>query len=184
MNTTLGFVGLGRMGAGMAGNLAGRVDGLLVHDLDRQAVAKLGERGARAATSLQQIAADVSLVFLCLPDAEQVEEVLFADNGIAASAARGLTVVDCTTMHHASARTLAARCHDIGIDYCDCPVSGMPFRAENGTLTIMFGGSQAAYARTRPWLDAMGWRPGWHFPDYLFVQIFQISLIRCLRRRL
>ena len=71
-------------------------------------------------------------------------------------ARNGLVIVDVTTMNYRAALQLAEKSEHAGMFYSDCPVSGMPFRAENGTLTTMFGGSTEMFAGLRPYLDIMG----------------------------
>ena len=151
-----GFIGLGRMGRGMASNLVAAGVALAVFDLRAEAVAGLAAGGATPAGSPGEVAAAVECLFLCLPSEVEVEEVLFAADGVAARARAGLAVVDTTTMNHAASLRIAQRCREAGIGYSDCPISGMPFRAENGTLTMMFGGSTAEFEATKPYLDVMG----------------------------
>ena len=152
----IGFIGLGRMGRGMARNLLGAGVDLTVHDADPRAVADLAAAGAAAAASPAEVAARVSRLFLCLPFAPEVRAVLFGEHGVAGGAAPGLHVVDCTTLVHSDALDIAARARDAGLAYNDCPISGMPFRAADGTLTIMFGGETAEFDAARPLLEHMG----------------------------
>ena len=82
--------------------------------------------------------------------------MLFGKNGVVAGARKGLAVVDTSTIYCSHATAFRERLAGHDITYSDCPISGMPFRAENGTLTMMFGGSDEEFRRTRPYLDAMG----------------------------
>ena len=152
----IGFIGLGRMGAGMAANLLNARVPLAVFDRRRAPVDALVARGATTGASPGEIAARVQRLFLCLPSDKEVEEVLFGEAGAIASAREGMLVIDTTTMNRGAALELAARCVEAGVPYQDCPISGMPFRAENGTLTMMFGGSEEAFQDARPYLDIMG----------------------------
>ena len=98
------------------------------------------------------------LIFLCLPSAKEVNEVIFGDGGIAEESAQGdLAIIDTPQQVD---RLEAIAIHDQlasrGITYADCPVSGLPFRATDGTLTLMFGGSKPLFDRAKPQLDAMG----------------------------
>ena len=151
-----GFIGLGRMGRGMASNLLAAEVPLAVFDVRAEAVAELAARGASTAGSGGELASEVECLFLCLPSEVEAETVLFADGGVAARAREGLAVIDTTTMNHAAALRIEKRCRDAGIGYSDCPISGMPFRAENGTLTMMFGGSAAEFEAAKPYLEIMG----------------------------
>lgn len=152
----VGFIGLGRMGAGMAANLVRAGYPVVVHDASAAAVARLAEAGATAAASPADVAAGVQRLYLCLPFAPEVRQVLFAAGGVAAGARRGLQVVDCTTLIHSDALDIAARAAEAGLGYNDCPISGMPMRAEAGTLTVMFGGEAGEFEAARAELQIMG----------------------------
>ena len=151
----IGFIGLGRMGSGMARNLLGKVPGLLVFDPLAEAMAPLVEAGATAVDGPAAMAETCDLIFLCLPFAPEVRQVLFGEGGIV-SAGRPLTVVDTTTLDRMDALAIAEEAASPGIAYWDCPISGMPFRAENGTLTTMFGGTAEAFADVQPYLKTFG----------------------------
>lgn len=152
----LGFIGLGAMGLGMTCNLARSGAALTVHDLDPAPVRRVADLGAHAAGSAAEVAAASDIVFLCLPDAAQVREVLAGDGGLLAGAGDGLLVVDHSTMNRNAARALAAVAGERGVAFCDCPVSGGPARAADGTLTIMFGGPAAHFERAREALEVTG----------------------------
>jgi 3-hydroxyisobutyrate dehydrogenase-like beta-hydroxyacid dehydrogenase len=152
----IGFIGLGRMGRGMARNLLAAGVDLTAFDLDPGAVADLTTAGACAADSAAALAARVDRVFLCLPFAPEVRATLFGEGGLCSGAREGLRVVDCTTLIRSDALEIAARAAESGLGYNDCPISGMPFRAADGTLTIMFGGDVADFEAVRPLLAHMG----------------------------
>ncbi len=154
--TTAGFIGLGRMGAGMARHLLHSTGQLLVHDTSPQALAALTKQGATSCESATEIASRSELVFLCLPSATEVRTTLFGNNGISAAKRQALTVIDTTTLDRTDAIDIGAEAAEHGIEYWDCPVSGMPFRADNGTLTVMFGGSDEAFAVHKPLLGSFG----------------------------
>lgn len=152
----VGFIGLGRMGGGMARNLRRAGVSLTVFDADEEAMKSLQAEGATRGASAAAVASAVELLFLCLPYAPQVREAMFGEEGVSAGAAAGLQVVDTTTLNHADALAIGAEAEARGLKYADCPISGMPVRAENGTLTIMFGGTDAAFALASPFLHCMG----------------------------
>ncbi|MXZ70359.1 MAG: NAD(P)-dependent oxidoreductase [Acidobacteria bacterium] len=152
---TVGFIGLGHMGAGMARNLLKAGVPLVVWDLASEAVRPLTQAGADAAPDPARLAERAGLLFLCVPTDKETAEVLFGDGGVVHGGGTP-AVVDTTTMNHRAARRLAQRAGEAGLTYADCPVSGMPLRAERGTLTMMFGGSPALFSLARPYLDAMG----------------------------
>lgn len=156
MQSTTGFIGLGRMGGGMALNLIKAGHRLKVYDESNQAMQGLVDAGAVAATSAADVAVDCPLVFLCLPYSPQVRAAVFGPNGIASAGQDELTVIDNTTLDRSDALDIAAQAKQHGIQYWDCPVSGMPFRADDGTLTVMFGGTKSAFQSTRPYLECFG----------------------------
>lgn len=153
----LGFVGLGAMGEPMALSLltAGYEVTATVHRR-RDAFERLRAQGLREAADPAELAAGVQAVILCVPDAPQVEEVLFAPRGIEAGGSPGLLVIDMSTISPVASKRFAQRLAERGIDFVDAPVSGGPVRARNATLTIMAGGSPAVYERAEPILRAMG----------------------------
>jgi 3-hydroxyisobutyrate dehydrogenase-like beta-hydroxyacid dehydrogenase len=153
---SVGFIGLGRMGFGMASSLARAGIPLTVFDARLEPVEAIVALGASAATDPADLASRVEYVFLCLPSETEVDSVLFGKRGVLMKARNGLVIVDTTTMNYRAALQLAEKSENAGLYYTDCPVSGMPFRAENGTLTMMFGGSTEMFANMRPYLDVMG----------------------------
>ncbi|MEZ5843403.1 MAG: NAD(P)-dependent oxidoreductase [Hyphomicrobiaceae bacterium] len=152
----IGFIGLGRMGSGMAGNLMAKVGPIHVCDMNTEAVTRLTAKGAVAAANPAAIAERCDLVFLCVPFAPEVRAALFGASGLTSTGRRGFTVVDTTTLDRTDALDIARAASEAGIAYWDCPISGMPFRAENGTLTVMFGGTEEAFSATKPYLEAFG----------------------------
>lgn len=143
----IGFIGLGRMGQGMARNLVKAGTPLLVYDMSAAAVQALVDSGAQAAASVADLARQCQLIFTSLPGPVQVEEVMLGADGIAAHMQAGTTVFDLTT----SSRTLACRVYEEfkkrGASYLDAPVSGGPAGAASGQLGIWVGGDQDAYDR-------------------------------------
>lgn len=151
----VGFIGLGRMGLGMSRNLLEAGVPLVVCDVSTEPMQTLAAKGASVAADPADLAGSVKRLFICVPSETEAEEVLFGERGIVAGT-NNLTVVDATTMNHGAVLRLAAQSHSAGLTYSDCPISGMPFRAENGTLTMMFGGTPEIFAETKPYLDIMG----------------------------
>lgn len=152
----IGFIGLGRMGAGMALNLIKQVDSLYVFDEQAIVSARLEEAGATVCSSASEVANHCDLIFLCLPYAPQVRQTLFEAGGIAESSRNSQVVIDTTTLDRQDALDIGAKAERIGLEYWDSPVSGMPFRADNGTLTVMFGGTSQAFDKAKPYLDCFG----------------------------
>jgi 3-hydroxyisobutyrate dehydrogenase-like beta-hydroxyacid dehydrogenase len=153
---TIGFIGLGRMGRGMALNLTRSIEALHVFDRLPGAMAPLIRAGAIACDSPADVASKCDLVFLCLPFSPEVRAAIFGPDGIQSTARDGLTIVDTTTLDRMDALAIAGEAAQAGIAYWDCPVSGMPFRADDGTLTVMFGGTEGAFATAKPYLEGFG----------------------------
>ena len=152
----VGFIGLGRMGGGMARNLLQAGHTVRAFDVNDAALGAAVEAGASAAASPQDVAAGCDLVFLCLPSGAEVRDVLFRAEGNLASCGNPLTIIDTSTLDRADAIAIADEAAAVGLTYCDCPVSGMPFRADAGTLTVMFGGPAEVFGEVRPYLEAFG----------------------------
>ena len=152
----LGFIGLGLMGKPMAGHLLKAGFPLTVHNRSRGAVAELVAAGAQEAHSPKEVATQSDIVFTCLPDSPDVEQVVLGPNGTIDAAHPGLIVVDHSTIKPATARKIAEVLTASGISFVDAPVSGGQLGAQNGTLTIMIGGDAAALERARPAMQAYG----------------------------
>ncbi len=155
----LGFIGLGIMGAPMAGHLIAA--GHTVYLQTRSKVpAALIDAGGVACTTAQEVAEQADIVFMMLPDTPDVEEVLFGKTGVAAglanSKAKGKVVVDMSSISPMETKRFAKAVNDLGCDYLDAPVSGGEVGAKAASLTIMVGGDEAVFARVKPLLELMG----------------------------
>lgn len=151
---TLGFIGLGAMGRGMAGNVARKHGGrVLVFDMVPDAMAAIVADGAHAAGSVAELAEAADMIFLSLPGGAQVASVC---EEIASHARSGSVVIDLSTTSVADARAVHARLAQQGIDFADAPVARARKAAEDGTLSIMVGASDALFARIAPLLGYMG----------------------------
>jgi 3-hydroxyisobutyrate dehydrogenase-like beta-hydroxyacid dehydrogenase len=122
----------------------------------REGLERLRAAGITEATDPAALGAACDAVILCVPDAPQVEEALFAPTGVIGGAKPGLLVIDMSTISPVASRRFAERLAERGVDFVDAPVSGGPARARVGTLTIMVGASPEAFARAKPVLQAMG----------------------------
>jgi 3-hydroxyisobutyrate dehydrogenase len=112
--------------------------------------------GMTIAASPAALAAAVDVVLVCVADTRDVEAVLFAPDGVAAGAAAGTLVIDCSTIDPAASRGFAARLATQGIGFVDAPVTGGSEGARNATLAILVGGEPANVERARPILAAIG----------------------------
>jgi 3-hydroxyisobutyrate dehydrogenase-like beta-hydroxyacid dehydrogenase len=153
----LGFIGVGTMGEPMARRLLAAGFAVTVCPHRRtDAVERLVSLGASRAADAAGVAAASDAVVVCVPDAPQVEEVLFAERGIVRGARAGCVVIDTSTISPDASRRFAERLAPHGIAFTDAPVSGGPARAAEGTLTVMVGADPDVYARIEPVLRAFG----------------------------
>ncbi|GAA4362669.1 NAD(P)-dependent oxidoreductase [Nocardioides caricicola] len=152
--TRVGFIGLGNIGKPMALRLAA-ADGidLWVYDVMPEPVAELEEAGARGAASIAAMATRSDVICVMVRDDDQVREVLGEILGVAGD---GQTVVIHSTVAPTTPAQLADTAARHGIKVVDAPVSGGAMGAADGTLAIMVGGSDEAFAAARPALEAMG----------------------------
>jgi 2-hydroxy-3-oxopropionate reductase len=153
---TVGFIGLGIMGKPMARNLLRAGYPLVVLNRSRGPVDELVAEGARAGSSPREVAATSDVVITMLPDSPDVEAVVLGDDGVAAGIRSGALFIDMSTIAPAVARAIAGRMRDAGVDALDAPVSGGEKGAIEATLSIMIGGSDAAFARAEPILRTLG----------------------------
>jgi 3-hydroxyisobutyrate dehydrogenase-like beta-hydroxyacid dehydrogenase len=156
--TRVAFLGLGIMGSRMAANLVRAGHEATVWN--RTAAATRAFAGAhpsaRAAETPRGAAEGVEAVFSMVVDGPQVEAVLLGEDGAAAGAAPGTLFVDCSTIGPRYARSIGDRLAARRLGFVDAPVTGSSPRAQDGTLTIMAGGTAADFARAEPLLRAMG----------------------------
>ncbi|MBX2838622.1 MAG: NAD(P)-dependent oxidoreductase [Gammaproteobacteria bacterium] len=150
----IGFIGLGLMGAGIASNLLKHFDELSVFDTSPDAMKNLAAEGCRSAASARELATTSSIIQLCLPNAEAVEQVLFGPEGVVRAGRSNVLILDSTTLLKKEAIEFSDKLSEYKIPYCDCPVSGLPKKAADGTLTVMFGGAPEHYSRTEGVLGA------------------------------
>lgn len=151
----LGFIGLGIMGAPMAGHLikAGHV---LFVNTRSTVPADLVAAGAQACATAAEVARNADIVFMMLPDTPDVAKVLWGDNGVAAGLSQGKTVVDMSSISPMETKEFAQQINALGCDYLDAPVSGGEVGAKAASLTIMVGGPDAAFERVKPLFELMG----------------------------
>lgn len=153
---SLGLIGLGIMGRPMARNLLKAGYPLTVHDIDGSAVAALVAEGAIAGTTPAQVAASTDVLITMLPDSPQVRDVYLGPGGAFDALRPGWLAIDMSSIAPSTARELAERAGAAGADMVDAPVSGGDKGAIAGTLSIMVGGSDAAFGRALPILQALG----------------------------
>ena len=153
---TVGFIGLGNMGAGMAGNVLQAGYPLVVHDVREEAARRLGARGARVAASPAEVAGLSDVTFTSLPGPAEVEAVAVGPRGVLEWIRAGGVYVDLSTSRPTLIRALEPRFRAQGAHVLDAPVSGGKTGAETRNLAVMVGGERAVYERVKPVLDAIG----------------------------
>ncbi|MGD8738826.1 MAG: NAD(P)-dependent oxidoreductase [Desulfobacterales bacterium] len=156
MKKKIGFIGLGQMGKWMALNLQKGGFNLTVADIDPAAVASVTAAGAATAATPAELAERADWIFLSLPNAAVVEQVLFGTNGLIENGRRGQIIVDLGTTAYMATLEFGRKLKDREIFFADSPVSGMEARAREGNLTIMFGGDQKVFKQLQPVFGALG----------------------------
>jgi 3-hydroxyisobutyrate dehydrogenase len=153
----VGFIGLGIMGSRQAANLRRAGAELTVFNRTRErADAWAAEHGGHVAAAPSELGERSEVVITMVVDGAQVEQMLLGDDGAAAGAEAGTLFVDMSTIGPANARRIGATLAERGHGFVDAPVTGSAPKAEDGTLTIMAGGSDADVERAMPLFEAMG----------------------------
>jgi 3-hydroxyisobutyrate dehydrogenase-like beta-hydroxyacid dehydrogenase len=156
---TIGFLGLGLMGHGMARNIVDKGYALTVMaHRNRAPIDDLVQRGASEARSPRQVADKSSIVLLCVTGSREVEALVRGKDGLAAGLKPGAIVVDCSTSDPNSTVALAEELAAAGIGYADSPLGGTPVQAMEGKLSAMVGASDETFARIRPVLETWAQR--------------------------
>jgi 3-hydroxyisobutyrate dehydrogenase len=152
-----GFIGLGTMGAGMANNLqrglTARGDGLIVHDVRREAAQRFLQAGARWADSPAALAAECDIIFSSLPGPPEFEAVVNGPNGLLEGIRKDAVYFDLTTNSPTTVRKAHASFEAKGAYLFDAPVSGGPRGAATGKLAVWCGGDRDVFDRSKPTLD-------------------------------
>ena len=153
----VGLIGAGAMGRPMAENLVkkGFETYVLAHR-NRQTVEELVGMGAKEVVSAAEMAGLVQVIVTMVPDAPQVEEVLFGESGAAGALSEDALVIDMSTVSPTASRAIAERVAPR--DFVEAPVSGSKPKAEDGTLTIFGGGEPPAFERALPVFEVLGER--------------------------
>ena len=151
----LGFIGLGIMGAPMAGHLIQAGHQLFVFTRGKLS-AGIAATNAKACASATEVAQQADVVFIMVPDTPDVAAVLFGEGGVAAGLSKGKTVIDMSSISPIETKEFASRINALGCDYLDAPVSGGEVGAKAASLTIMVGGPEAAFGRVKPLFELMG----------------------------
>lgn len=152
----IGFIGLGIMGAPMAGHLQQGGHDLHVVKHRSPIPEEILNAGATEHPDAAQVAANSEIIITMVPDTPDVERVLFGDAGVAQGLSAGKVVVDMSSISPIATKDYAARINEAGCEYLDAPVSGGQVGAKAASLTIMVGGSQKTFDKVKPLFELMG----------------------------
>lgn len=152
---SVGFIGLGQMGFGMATNLLKAGHDVLAHDVAAEPLARFASEGGRAARHPAEIGAACRSAMVMVVDGAQVDAVVSGRDGLLDTMPAGGTVMVCSTIALSELLPVAARARARGVTVLDCPVSGGVGGAAAGTLTMLCGGDAADVEAQRPFLDAV-----------------------------
>ncbi len=153
--TTVGLIGLGAMGSGMAQSLRRAGHTVHVFDVRREAAEAFAKDGGVACASLAELGAACDVVVSVVVNAAQTEAVLFGQDGCAAHMKPGSVFVMCSTVDPNWSVALEARLEAMGLRYIDAPISGGAAKAASGQMTMMTAGKPEAYAVAETFLNAM-----------------------------
>jgi 2-hydroxy-3-oxopropionate reductase len=151
----VGFIGLGIMGAPMAGHLIKGGHELFLNTR-RKVPDDLIAAGGTACASAAEVARKADVIITMVPDTPDVEAVLFDKGGVAEGLSKGKIVVDMSSISPLETKRFAEKIQALGCDYLDAPVSGGEVGAKAASLTIMVGGSPTAFERVKPLFELMG----------------------------
>ena len=151
----IGFIGLGIMGAPMAGHLQAGGHKLYLHDIKNPPF-ELIVRGATVCTTGEEVAKRADIIIIMVPDTPHVEAALFGENGVASGLEAGKIVVDMSSISPIATKEFAKKINALKCEYLDAPVSGGEVGAKAASLTIMVGGPETAFDKVNPLFELMG----------------------------
>ncbi|HEX8712403.1 MAG TPA: 2-hydroxy-3-oxopropionate reductase [Terracidiphilus sp.] len=152
----LGFVGLGIMGRPMLNNLLKAGHTVVAYTRNAKVLDSAVSGGAQRAGSNREVGERAEVIFTMLPDGPEVEDVVLGSDGILEGCKPGSTIVDMSSINPLVSQKIAKACAAEGVDFVDAPVSGGEPKAIEGTLAIMVGASNEAFAKVEPLLKCMG----------------------------
>ncbi|HIG25399.1 MAG TPA: NAD(P)-dependent oxidoreductase [Acidimicrobiia bacterium] len=152
----VGFIGLGNVGAKLAGSLVRNGFDVVVRDLNLAAAQPLLQAGALWADSPREVAQQCQVVITCLPSPAICAEVMEGAEGVLSGLGQGKLWLEMSTTDQTEVQRLGALVEDLGASALDCPVSGGCHRAATGNIAILAGGERAAFEQALPVLVAMG----------------------------
>src|SRR6266576_1727850 len=153
----IAFIGLGDIGEPMATHLARDPFDLVVWNRTSSKAEDFARNHkAKVAPTPAEAVSDAAVVITCLPSSAEVEAVLHGENGLLEALRKGTVLIDCTSGHPPTSRSIAAELGGRGVEFIDAPVSGGVVAAKSGTLTVMWGGEITVFERVRPVIEAFG----------------------------
>jgi len=152
----IGFIGVGIMGKPMSINLIKAGYDLVVLDINKEAVKEVVAEGAASAETAKEVAEQSDIVITMLPDSPDVEDVAFGSTGVIEGLKPGMLFIDMSTISPATSKKIYEELTKKQVEALDAPVSGGEVGAINGALSIMVGGSDAAFQRAMPLFEVMG----------------------------
>jgi len=156
MKESVGFIGIGIMGEGMAANILAQGFKLTIYDLVSSKFKNFVQKGANVAKSPAELAAASDVVILCVPDEEAVNQALFESGGVLEGVRPGTLIIDMSTIRPDDSFRNAEKLAEKGFAMLDAPVSGSREGAVDATLSIMVGGSEADFDRALPVFETIG----------------------------
>jgi len=151
----IGFCGLGQMGSGMVRSLLRAGHDVSVWNRSPERAATLVDAGATRAALPGDAAEGADACFSMVADDAASRSVWLGDRGMLGRMPKGSLAIECSTLSHSFVRKLADRAAERGVDYVDCPVTGLPEAAAEGQLVLLVGGDESALARASGYLDAV-----------------------------
>ena len=152
----IGFIGLGIMGAPMAGHLLAGGHTVISAVHNTQPSKDLVDAGLKVVDNFSKVAEETEIIIIMVPDTPQVEEVLFSETGVAAGLSAGKLVIDMSSISPIDTKIFAQKINEKGCGYLDAPVSGGEVGAKAASLTIMVGGSEEDFNLAIPVFELMG----------------------------
>jgi 2-hydroxy-3-oxopropionate reductase len=151
----IGFIGLGIMGAPMAGHLINAGHELHVNTRGKIPEEIANSSAVKVATPAE-VARNSDVIFIMVPDTPDVEKVLFGENGVASGLSKGKIVIDMSSISPIATKEFAQKINALGCEYLDAPVSGGQVGAKNATLSIMVGGAESTFEKIKPLFALIG----------------------------
>ena len=140
----IGFIGIGKMGFPMTRNLLQAGHSVRAYDVSEEAMALAKQAGATGASSVQDVVTDVEAVVSIIPAGKDVRAAYLGDDGIIATVDPGTLLIESSTTDLDTVDAIGSAARERGLDMVDAPVSGAVLAAEEGALTFMVGGTDAA----------------------------------------